>query len=104
MTKEELFAQIKKEHPDWTEEQIWTQVSILISAENEVANDSNVNPTEEFIKLVLEKAQEWLIEVLPHIFFFFSKFFAHLLERLPDWFHKGISYVYDCITKYFKTN
>lgn len=103
MTKEELFQQVKNEHPDWTEEQIWTQISILISAENEVANNSNVNPTEEFIKLVLEKAQEWLIEVLPHIFEKVAKFFAHLLERLPDWFHKGISYVYECITKYFKT-
>ena len=102
MSKEELFRDLKAKHPDWSDEQIWTQVSIMLSgAETVSAGGSNVNPTEEIIRIVLEKAKEWLFEVLPDIFMKVADFFTELIDSLPDWAKNGLSYAFRLIARYF---
>lgn len=105
MTKEELFKDLKAKHPDWSDEQIWTQVSIMISAgapDGPISRGgADVNPTEEIIRIVLEKAKEWLFEVLPDIFMKVADFFTELIDSLPDWAKNGLSYAFRLIARYF---
>ena len=31
MDKEQLFKDLKEKHPDWSDEQIWTNVSVMLA-------------------------------------------------------------------------
>lgn len=102
MTKEDLFQQIKALHPDWSDDQIWTNVSVQMNAQDVIsAAGADVSPTVELLRIILEKAQEWLMEVLPEIFERVAEFFIELISTLPDWAQKGIQYVFELIRTYF---
>lgn len=102
MTKEDFFQQIKALHPDWSDDQIWTNVSVQMNAQDVIsAAGVDVSPTEELLRIILEKAQEWLMEVLPEIFERVAEFFIELLSTLPDWAQRGIQYIFELIRTYF---
>lgn len=102
MTKEDFFQQIKNLHPDWSDDQIWTNVSVQMNAQDVIsAAGADVSPTVELIRVILEKAQEWLMEVLPEIFERVAEFFVELLSTLPDWAQRGIQYIFELIRTYF---
>lgn len=102
MTKEEIYNRIKKYHPDWSEEQIWTQVSVELNAEDVISQNPEIRPSEELFRLILEKAKEWLFEILPDIFEKVANYFVDLLDRLPEWAVNGLEYVYEFIKNYIK--
>lgn len=106
MTKEELFDQVKAENPSMTDEQIWTLVSIRSNAAEVITEGGpDIKPTEELLRLVLEKAKNWLLEVLPDIFFKVVDFFNDLFDRLPDWakgiVKNGMTYFFRMVNNYF---
>ena len=102
MTKEDFFQQIKTLHPDWSDDQIWTNVSVQMNAQDVIsAAGADVSPTVELIRIILEKAQKWLMEVLPEIFERVAEFFVELLSTLPDWAQRGIQYIFELIRTYF---
>ena len=102
MTKEDFFQQIKTLHPDWSDDQIWTNVSVQMNAQDVIsAAGTDVSPTVELIRIILEKAQKWLMEVLPEIFERVAEFFVELLSTLPDWAQRGIQYIFELIRTYF---
>lgn len=102
MTKEDFFQQIKTLHPDWSDDQIWTNVSVQMNAQDVIsAAGTDVSPTVELIRIILEKAQKWLMEVLPEIFERVAEFFVELLSTLPDWAQRGIQYIFELIKTYF---
>jgi len=104
MSEKELYNQVKAMHPDWTDEQIWTQVSVMIGAEKPITEKGpSVSPNDEdFVRLILERAKIWLMENLPAIFERVASFFAELLRSLPSWFKEGVNYVIRKIASYFK--
>ncbi len=102
MSKDDLFRELKAKHPDWSDEQIWTQVSIMISGADAVTSGGpDVNPTEEIIRIVLEKAKEWLFEVLPDVFMKVADFFTELIDSLPDWAKNGLKFAFKLIARHF---
>lgn len=89
----------KDKHPEWSEEQIWTAVSLDMESDKVIdEKGSNVDPNDpDMIKEVLDGARKWLGEVLPEIFAKVSKFFDTLLATIGEWVQKGLSYVVEAI-------
>lgn len=101
MNKDELYKLVKDLHPDWTDEMIWTQVSVLIAADGPVSNSDPSTPLDTILKIVIQKAEEWLRENLPKIFAKVSEFFVQLWNRLPDIIMNGIDYIWRVIEDIF---
>ena len=89
----------KEQHPDWSEEQIWTAVSIDMQTAQTVkegGDDVDVNNS-EIVKIILEKAQEWLEEVLPKVFEKVKDLFMRAINTIAEWIEKGINYLIEII-------
>ena len=100
MTKEELYDQVKSTNPTWSDEQIWSQVSVMLSAQDVIdVAGPNCAMSQELLKTVLEKAKDWLFRVLPQIFEKVYKYIDNLIENLPDWAKEGLKYVFKFIGK-----
>lgn len=93
------YDYFKAKHPEWSEEQIWTAVSLDMESDRVIdEKGSDVDPNDpDMIKEVLDGAREWLSEVLPDIFAKVAKFFDKLLTTIGEWVQKGLSYVVDAI-------
>lgn len=102
MNKDKLYQQVKEQHPDWTDEQIWTQVSVMIGADDAVTNSDPSTPLEALLEIVIRKAEEWLRTNLPRIFAKVVDFFAQLWERLPDIVMRGLNYLWRVIEDIFR--
>ena len=102
MNRDDLFKIVKEAHPDWSEEQIWAQVSVMIGADDAVSHTNpDVTPLEQIIEIVIEKAERWLRENLPQIFTKLADFFVKLWNRLPDIAKKGLDYIWRVIEDIF---
>ena len=84
----------KAKHPEWSDEQIWTAVSLDMESDKVIDVDPN-DP--DMIKEVLDGARRWLSEVLPDVFAKVAKFFDTLLTTIGEWVQKGLSYVVEAI-------
>ena len=105
MNKELLFKELKEKHPDWSDEQIWTNISVMLSSGDAItASGPNTTFSEDLLRTVLEKAKEWLLETLPDIFMKVADFFNELIDTLPDWAKQGIKYAFKLIVKYFNND
>lgn len=102
MNKNKLFKQVKSEHGDWSDEQIWTQVSVMINSADVISGQGpNVSLTQNLLRTILVKAKEWMRNTLPTIFGKVVGFFDELLEQLPQWAKKGLSFVFKMAVRYF---
>lgn len=81
------FERIKAKHPDWSDEQIWTAVSIDMESGRVFGEGGgNVDPNDPNIfKSIVEGAKQWMHEVLPVIFEKVKNFFDSLLKQVKDW-------------------
>lgn len=97
------YDEIKAKHPDWSDEQIWTAISLDMQTDtviNEKGDD--INPDDpDVITEILRGAKTWLEEVLPDIFAKVAKFFDSLLSTIGEWVQKGLTYVVDAIAYLF---
>lgn len=99
MEGKERYEYYKQLHPDWSEEQLWTAVSIDEQAKKAVkegGEDINILDS-DIINRILVKAQDWLAEVLPQIFERVKRFFDNVLTTIVSWAQRGIQYVIDLI-------
>ena len=84
--KKNLFDEIKSQHPEWSDEQIWTAVSIRQSADASIEKDPEIDPHDPKVwSSIISKAKDWLKEVMPKVFEAVKKLFADLLDMLKDW-------------------
>lgn len=93
------FEAIKAQHPDWSDEQIWTALSIDMEADR-VINEAgaDVDPEDpDIIKRIIVGAQNWLRDVLPEVFAKVAEFFSRLILTIGDWVQKGLTFVVDAI-------
>lgn len=100
MTKDELYKQVKQMNPTWSDEQIWTQVSVMLSAEDVITKTPDPTISQDLLKTVLEKARNWLEETLPEIFGKVCEFIDDLISRIPDWAKDGLRIVFKLIENY----
>ncbi len=103
MTKEELYDEIRTAHPDWTDEQVWTQVSIRISGEETISKHPDMDTNDnDIVRSIIEMADQWIRENLPYIWEKVKDWFANVLNNIIDWFkERGWSFITDIFTKYF---
>lgn len=101
MNKDKLYKQVKEQHPNWTDEKIWTQVSVMIGADDAVLSSDPSTPLELLLEIVIKKAEDWLRVNLPKIFAKVAEFFTKLWERLPDIIMRGLNYIWRVIEEIF---
>lgn len=96
----------KELHPEWSEDQIETAVSIDMSAESEVnRRGKDIDPDDpDLIRDILEGARTWLAEVLPQVFERVRSFFDNIINTLTTWVQNGLKYVVDLIGKLLGKN
>lgn len=89
----------KAKHPEWSDEQIWTAVSLDMESDKVIdEKGADVDPNDpDMIIEVLDGARRWLSEVLPDVFAKVAKFFDTLLTTIGEWVQKGLSYVVEAI-------
>lgn len=99
----EKYEQMKAIHPDWSDEQIWTAVSLDMEADKVIENrGADVNPNDpDIIEEIIKGAMEWLDSVLPIIFEKVKEFFQNLLSTIGDWVRRGIEYIFEYINIFF---
>lgn len=93
------YNEIKAKHPDWSDEQIWTAISLDMQTDtviNERGNDVDPNDP-DIISEIIQGARVWLQEVLPNIFAKVAQVFDKLLSTIGEWVQKGLSYVIEAI-------
>ena len=85
--EEQRYNYYKQEHPEWTDEQIYTAISLDIKSKETVkAAGGEVRADDpDIIKKILIGAREWLESLLPTIFEKVKDAFDLLLERLQEW-------------------
>lgn len=100
MTKEELFQEIRKAHPEWSDEQVWTQVSIRLSGEKTISLNPDMKANDnDIVKTIIEVAEGWIRENLPYIWEKVKEWFANILNNIIDWFkERGWSFITDIFT------
>lgn len=95
----DIFAHVKEQNPQWNDEQVWTNVSMQREIEDAVDNglvDAN-NITEDFIRLIVRRAQIWIEKNLPDILEKVVDFFGKLLENAGEWISHGVRWLMDAI-------
>lgn len=97
------YDEMKAKHPDWSDEQIWTAISLDMEADKVIDDKgADVNPDDpDIIREILIGAKRWLSEVLPQIFERVRNFFDKLITTIGTWVKKGLSYVVDLIDTLF---
>lgn len=100
------YDEMKAKHPDWSDEQIWTAISLDLEADKVIdEKGSDIDPGDpSIIEQILIGAKKWLSEVLPQVFEKVCKFFDRLITTIGDWVQKGLQYVVDLIDKLFGSN
>lgn len=95
------FNELKKKHPGWSDEQIWTALSLDMETDAVIEEKGkDVDPNDpDVIKEILDGARNWLEEVLPEIFAKVKVFFDNLLSTIGDWVSKGLTFVVDAIAR-----
>ena len=92
MNENPKFQELKAKHPDWSDEQIWTAISLDMEADRVIEQKgADVNPDDPtIITEVINGAREWLKEILPQIFEKVKEFFSNLLANLKEWLMDGL--------------
>ena len=99
---ESYIQEFKAKHPEWSDEQIWTAVSLDMQTDvviNEKGDDISIDDP-DIIEGIIRGAMEWLDEALPVIFEKVRNFFTNLLQNLSGWIRKGLDYVMEYISNF----
>lgn len=97
MENNDRYNFYKRNHPEWSEEQIWMAISIDMKAKDTVkkgGEDIDIHD-ESVLKKILEGAREWLNVVLPDIYEKVKNFFDNILKNIGKWIQQGLNYLLD---------
>lgn len=98
----EKFDIIKEKHPNWTDEQIWSAVSLDMEADRVIEEKGEINPDDpDIIEEIIRGAMEWLDDALPMIMEKVRDLFNALLQNIGNWLRKGMEYLMDFIGNWF---
>lgn len=102
-TQNEKFSRIKAQHPNWSDEQIWTAISLDMETDNVIEErGANVDRNDPIIlREILGRAQEWLKEVLPAIFEKVKTLFVQIFQKISEWAVVNWNRILEFVGKYF---
>ncbi|MBO7211972.1 MAG: hypothetical protein J6V44_13365 [Methanobrevibacter sp.] len=95
----ERYNFYKKEHPEWSDEQIWTAISIDMQTAKTFRDggyDVDINQP-DVVEKILVGARNWLSTALPQIFQKVKDLFNNLINTIASWVQRGLQYVVDII-------
>jgi len=93
------FEKMKSLHPNWSDEQIWTAISLDMEANNAIDLNPDIKSDDpEILKLIIEGAKKWLEAVLPIVFEKVKEFFNDALQHIGEWIDKGIKTLMEWVT------
>lgn len=97
--KNERYDLYKRNHPEWSDEQIWTAISLDMQAENVVEKGGEDIDLEQpdVVEKILIGARDWLSTALPQIFQKVKDLFNNLINTIASWVQRGLQYVVDLI-------
>lgn len=97
MNKNERFDRIKSKHPDWSDEQVWTAVSLDIQQDAVIYEKGNdVDPNDPTIwQTIVTKAKDWLQEVLPIVYEKVKEALDELLKHIKELIIAAIPIILD---------
>lgn len=101
MESNRIFERYRRQHPEWSDAQIWAAVSIEMEGENVIGRkdgDIEVNDP-DIIREILDGARNWLRHVLPEIFAKVADFFERAIATVGDWVRKGLAFVIESLAK-----
>lgn len=101
MTKEELFQEISRTHPEWSEEQIWTQVSIRLAGEETISLNPKMTANDnDIVTAIFNKAADWVESNLPYIWEKVKELFYNILNNIIEWFkERGWSFLHNIFSE-----
>lgn len=94
------YEYYKNLHPDWSEEDIWLNVSIDKHVTDTVKNggdDIDIN-TPKVMEYIIKKATDWIEENLPLIYEKVKAFFQTALNSVMEWASRGWEYLINLIS------
>lgn len=95
--KEKLFLWCKKNHPDWTDEQIWIFVSLSISCHGVIESAGlDAVCSMDTLKAVIDKARKWLSENVSGEHEKAEGVFAEIMNNHSEWTKHGFKVSDDC--------
>ena len=98
----EKFDIIKEKHPNCSDEQIWSAVSLDMEADRVIEEKGEISPNDpDIIEEIIRGAMEWLDDALPMIMEKVRDLFNALLQNIGNWLRKGMEYVMDFIGNWF---
>ena len=98
----EKFDIIKEKHPNWSDEQIWSAVSLDMEADRVIEEKGEISPNDpDIIEEIIRGAMEWLDDAFPMILEKVRNLFNALLQNIGNWLRKGMEYVMDFIGNWF---
>lgn len=97
MNNNERFDRIKAKHHDWSDEQIWTAVSLDIQQDAVIYEKGNdIDPNDPTIwNTIITKAKDWLQEYLPIVYEKVAEIFAGLLDYIKELIIAAIPVIID---------
>ncbi len=94
----ERFEQTKSMHPSWSEEQVWTKVSFDKQGDELIAtHPEGLDITDDVIRIILRRAEEWLRQGLPVIYDRLKDFFVSLWDNISTWIQEGLNKIIELI-------
>lgn len=102
MEHQERYDIYKEQHPDWSDEQIWTAISLDMETKKAVlegGKDVDVH-SREFVDKIIRKAMDWLDQVMPIVYEKVQRFLTKALECIGYWISKGWDYLVETWTTY----
>lgn len=103
MSTNPKYDEMKAKHPNWSDDQIWTAISLDMEADTIIdtrGTDVDINDP-SIIEEIIIGAKQWLSDVLPKIYERVKTFFDKLLTTIATWVKKGLSYIADLIDTLF---
>lgn len=103
MNDNQKFQELKAKHPEWSEEQIWTAISLDLETDKVIEKKGNdVDPDDpNIVEEIIRGAMDWLNIVFPQIFENVKIFFQGLLNNIGNWIKQGLRYLIEHINIYF---
>ena len=95
----ERFERFKAKHPNWSDEQIWTAVSLDMAQDTTIEEKGgDIDPNDADIwKEIVSQAKDWIKEVLPQVFEKVKALFDNIIHQISEWVKKNIPVIMEKI-------
>lgn len=87
---EEIKQDVKLKHPDWTEDQVLAQTSVIYNGEITVSENQNIvaENDEDILAIIFKKAAIWVEANWPEIWARIECWFRDIINNIFTWIRR----------------